>query len=389
VTPAEILRELEELDTRLERLRIKYDQFFTGTEKTLPFVLRKDVDRRFQALHREPMRNTGARFKCQTLVQRFTSYQTYWNRILRQMEEGTYRRDVIRAQRLGLGTQAVRDAKRQADTEELDASDLEEIEPIEPEPARSAPPAPVTFKDPFEDTVPPAPSRLEVPRLEGVKEPSVAKPLPQRDSLPASVPPQPTTAPPLERPFAPRAASSPTTHNASVPPGTRPSSPTVPSAQSPGVRIPPPPSQHPLRPSATMGSSPRVPAVPPAAPTGSSPRVPAVPPAAPTGSSPRVPALRSAAPIPTPERPAPPNSAPARPPALSNDDAALRNLYERYVAARRQTGEPGEVRYETVAKQVRETLPRLAEKYQGADVRLDVAIKDGKAILRPVVTVKK
>jgi hypothetical protein len=38
---------------------------------------------------------------------------------------------------------------------------------------------------------------------------------------------------------------------------------------------------------------------------------------------------------------------------------------------------------------VRETLPRLAEKYQGADVRLDVAIKDGKAILRPVVTVKK
>lgn len=64
-------------------------------------------------------------------------------------------------------------------------------------------------------------------------------------------------------------------------------------------------------------------------------------------------------------------------------------MYERYVAARRQTGETGEIRYETVARQVRETLPRLAEKYQGADVRLDVAIKDGKAILRPVVTVKK
>lgn len=62
------------------------------------------------------MRNTGARFRFQTLVQRFTSYQTYWNRILRQMEEGTYRRDVARAQRLGLGMQAVKDAKGRAPT---------------------------------------------------------------------------------------------------------------------------------------------------------------------------------------------------------------------------------------------------------------------------------
>ena len=38
---------------------------------------------------------------------------------------------------------------------------------------------------------------------------------------------------------------------------------------------------------------------------------------------------------------------------------------------------------------MKETLPRLAEKYQDADVRLDVAIKDGKAILRPVVTMRK
>jgi hypothetical protein len=80
---------------------------------------------------------------------------------------------------------------------------------------------------------------------------------------------------------------------------------------------------------------------------------------------------------------------PARASAPPGEDVAMRHLYDRYVAARRETGEAGEVRYETVAKQVRETLPRLAEKYQGADVRLDVTIKDGKAILRPVVTMKK
>ena len=67
----------------------------------------------------------------------------------------------------------------------------------------------------------------------------------------------------------------------------------------------------------------------------------------------------------------------------------MRQLYDRYVAARKQTGESSDVRFETVARQVKETLPRLAEKYRDADVRLDVAIKDGKAILRPVVTMKK
>jgi len=346
VTPAEILRELDELDHRLERLRIKYDQFFTGTEKAMPYVLRKDIDRRFQALHREQMRNTGARFRFQTLVQRFTSYQTYWTRILRQIEEGTYRRDVIRAQRLGLGMQAVRDAKS-ADDQELDASELEEVEALEPEPEPQRP-APVTFKDPFEDVKPRAVSQPDAPRLEGAKEPSVAKPLPQRDADPfavqraASIPARPATFPPGGRLAAPRAPT-PTSFAPPSPPGTRPSSPGVPIVPAPSAnaspRVPPAPGQSSLR------------------PTG--------------------------APRPVP------SAQPPRPSAPPSEDVAMRSLFDRYVAARRETGESADVRYETVARQVRETLPRLAEKYQGADVRLDVTIKDGKAILRPVVTMKK
>jgi hypothetical protein len=55
----------------------------------------------------------------------------------------------------------------------------------------------------------------------------------------------------------------------------------------------------------------------------------------------------------------------------------MRQLYDRYIAARKQTGETGDLRFETVARQVIDTLPRLAEKYHDADVRLDVTIKDG------------
>ena len=73
----------------------------------------------------------------------------------------------------------------------------------------------------------------------------------------------------------------------------------------------------------------------------------------------------------------------------TGEDPAMRALYQRYVDARKQTGESVEVKYESVARQVRESLPTLSAQYQGADVKFDVSIKDGKAVLRPVVTLKK
>ncbi len=76
-------------------------------------------------------------------------------------------------------------------------------------------------------------------------------------------------------------------------------------------------------------------------------------------------------------------SAPPPRPAAPHEDGAVRALYDRFIAARQTTGETSEVRFEQVAKQVKETLPKLAEKYQGADVTFDVAIKDGRAIPAP------
>jgi hypothetical protein len=66
----------------------------------------------------------------------------------------------------------------------------------------------------------------------------------------------------------------------------------------------------------------------------------------------------------------------------------LRALYERYRETRRRNGE-GDVSFDAVARQVRDTLPRLAEKYPGQDISLDVTVKDGKTILKPVVRARK
>ena len=57
---AEIERELEELESRIERLRALYEQYFMGIEKLEPQIPRKDVERRIWILRREQIRNTLA-----------------------------------------------------------------------------------------------------------------------------------------------------------------------------------------------------------------------------------------------------------------------------------------------------------------------------------------
>ncbi|MEO8876826.1 MAG: hypothetical protein ABI461_14630, partial [Polyangiaceae bacterium] len=86
-----------ELETRVDRLRSLYEQYFMGIEKMEPLVPKKDVERRFQTMRREQIRNTALRFRFQMVLQKYNTYQSYWMRIMRQIEDGTYKRDVLRA----------------------------------------------------------------------------------------------------------------------------------------------------------------------------------------------------------------------------------------------------------------------------------------------------
>jgi hypothetical protein len=97
VDAEEIARTIGDLENRVERLRSLYDQYFMGIERIEPLTMRKDVDRRLWALRREQIRNTGLRFKLETTIQRYNTYQQYWQRIVREIEAGTYQRDLGRA----------------------------------------------------------------------------------------------------------------------------------------------------------------------------------------------------------------------------------------------------------------------------------------------------
>lgn len=87
---------LGDIETRLDRLKALYEQWFQGIERIEPQIPRKEIDRRIALLRREHPRNTALRFRFQQFLQRYTTLANYWQRVARQIEEGTYRRDVMR-----------------------------------------------------------------------------------------------------------------------------------------------------------------------------------------------------------------------------------------------------------------------------------------------------
>jgi hypothetical protein len=95
----EFEEQLTELETRVDRLRALYENWFRGYEKTEPRVARKDVERRVYGLRKELPRNTALRFRYHQLYQRYTTLASYWQRTARQIEEGTFRLQLQRFRR--------------------------------------------------------------------------------------------------------------------------------------------------------------------------------------------------------------------------------------------------------------------------------------------------
>jgi hypothetical protein len=126
LTPEQIEEAIGDLEKRLDRLRALYDMYFTGIERIEPSIQRKDVDRRVYQLRKEQIRNTGLRFRFNMLVQRYNTMLTYWMRVSRAIEEGRWRRDVLKKR------EAIEEARRkrrgEADVYEVSDDDLELVE---------------------------------------------------------------------------------------------------------------------------------------------------------------------------------------------------------------------------------------------------------------------
>lgn len=214
------LREVEvllaELESRTDRLRALYEQYFLGFERLEPQVARKDVERRMQALLRIPFRNTALRFRFTMLQQRYNTYQTYWMRTCRKIEDGTYKRQIQRMKaketdylkNVEAAQEDVAIEIADLDEVELDLEDVESAAPTlpPPKPASKAPKAEegkrAWNKPPPGNTFD---TRPTTPRMKAVRVPGKGKPAeegvtpkaPAAKEKAKSIPPEPKKPPAL------------------------------------------------------------------------------------------------------------------------------------------------------------------------------------------------
>ena len=115
MSDAPVLQSREQIDLLerdIERLRVMYQQYFMGTLKTEPLTLRKHIYRQILQAKPAQINNTGTRFKLRNLIQKWNGYLQMWKRTVRQIEEGTFRRDLERV-RKRRGAREAQDATRQ------------------------------------------------------------------------------------------------------------------------------------------------------------------------------------------------------------------------------------------------------------------------------------
>ncbi|MFQ5586916.1 MAG: MXAN_5187 C-terminal domain-containing protein [Thermodesulfobacteriota bacterium] len=84
------------LESKLNRLKTEYEQYFLRILKKEPTALRSEVERLITQCSGQPIHNTATKFRLNSLTARYHSHKNYWTRVLRAIEEGTYHRDVFK-----------------------------------------------------------------------------------------------------------------------------------------------------------------------------------------------------------------------------------------------------------------------------------------------------
>ena len=89
--------DLDELDEALSNLHVLYEKYFLGIDRRPPDQERKRVSGKTRELRTQNIRNTALKFRINTLFAKLISFERMWDRTLREIEEGTYKRDVFKA----------------------------------------------------------------------------------------------------------------------------------------------------------------------------------------------------------------------------------------------------------------------------------------------------
>jgi hypothetical protein len=80
--------DLEQIEKGIRQLKIEWDKFFGGVERTPPNELRSRIEALLRRYAAGEIRNSTERFRYQTLTARYNTFNELWNKRLRALEEG-------------------------------------------------------------------------------------------------------------------------------------------------------------------------------------------------------------------------------------------------------------------------------------------------------------
>jgi hypothetical protein len=155
-------KELDDLEKTMESIRRDFEQYFQGLSKRPPTSSQAQFAGVMRKMKEEEIKewNTQDRFRFNQIHARFVSMERMWARTLKQIEDGTYKRDKFKVQRMKQrdatklstdGTDRTLDARRRDEPDAtvdgrggdgVDAFDVD-LDGFDDEaPARPAAPAP-------------------------------------------------------------------------------------------------------------------------------------------------------------------------------------------------------------------------------------------------------
>ncbi len=96
-----VKEDIELLDDKINQLKVEYERYFIGSNKAEPLSLKKEVERLIKKYRNRLIENTALRFRYNSLVARFNTYNQYWEKRARSIwEEGRIKKEVPKPESL-------------------------------------------------------------------------------------------------------------------------------------------------------------------------------------------------------------------------------------------------------------------------------------------------
>ncbi len=89
--------DLHLLEIKIKQCKMEYDQYFMGARPREPQMTRGEVQKLVVRYSNVPIPNTALRFRFNNLVSRYHAFKRQWDAILKRIDDGTYERQVFRA----------------------------------------------------------------------------------------------------------------------------------------------------------------------------------------------------------------------------------------------------------------------------------------------------